>query len=1388
MAHKEYKIGLDDREFKQKLRNLQKMTAHASEVMRRHLEIRAGGGSSGGRIYNAPFGTGDLYRRIAESQRKVREETTRTARATRDWADGVKSVARQASQASEPLSRLGDYLKGYIGYKGVKAFIGQLVQVRGSFQQLEIAFSTILKSGTKAQALLNQLADTAAKTPFDLQGVTQGAKQLLSYGTAAEDVNKKLLMLGDIASGLSLPLGDLVYLYGTTMTQGRVMTRDLLQFAGRGIPLAEELSKQLGVTRRELSGLVTAGKVTADVFDKAMESMRRNRFDNLMEKQSKSVTGQISNIQDAIQMMFNALGKQTEGVMNTTLKGISWAVENYKTLGKAIAVVVASYGAYRAALIANAAIEGVRTQGLLKYIQTLKLAQKAEAFLAAVRSVNPWVAVGTAVMGVITAVALFTDHTSRAEKAQKKMNGALEEEKKLLDERRQKAESLIEVVRSETSSQYQRARALEDLQALYPSVFKNLDIEAIKTTELIKLKKQLATAQDEASLAMKRARVKELQDQIKQQEKLVAGGATGAMGSYGTTLSMRAGAKIDDLKAELALAEKDLASTEKQMREASMTAEDRVRRAQAQLSALQMRKRRLEEGGVSLQERQELEDLEARITRAQSNLKTLQEKATPAKTKTELQQTTEQIIEVEKRIKGLRAGKIAPEDGETLVETLKSANDQLAKLKANYKTLTGVEYGVGGSSRTTRKKSADTSSDDLGERRRAFIEGVQRQAKQGADAIALDALEGLEAIEERHRQTLENISEQKKQFITEYGATEEQANALFYDLADQADKRLEREKKDYYSRLQETHATYLQARQAVEEKADKEAALFRAQGDEGNAVEVERKRDQDLKAIDLQFAMRSEEFESWANTVADMALGVLEQQLKDARTLLECLLPDGADMDKLATTRAKIIKLEEEVRSRQRGGAKRGLKEWQDLHRTLTDVGTAFRRLGDDAGGTLGGVIKEAGEFGQSVVQMVDGIITFAQTGIKGVQAASTAAQVAVKTAEAGTVVLAVISAILTVVQQIARWCSKNTELTKEQKEEYFSLVRSTNELAEANKRLMQSLAPDEIRDKYRRTVEVLKEGLQTSKKYLTELLDSGGRDGFLGIGRKDSVRQALVKRLSGYGKELDKALGYETTWAQWNTASWLDSITTEQIRNLKANGALWAKLGNDIQGVLENMLAAEDKMREIDEARAEALTATTRDRLTDDVLGFIDDLKDNMNAPAESFERHMKEAMKRVVRNTLLSKEMDAYYKRMAKAGEDGTFSESEVTDLKQMYLSIVEKARKQYEVQAKILGSVGEDQTEDPRSATAAALAQASQSSIDELTGLWYTTVQILDRADKRLGRLADLEGSRADLQAKGWQDVRAIRDLTARIEAHTGSMDTQMKDISTNGIRVK
>lgn len=204
---------------------------------------------------------------------------------------------------------------------------------------------------------MGELINFAAITPFNLIDVGKGAKQLLAYGTKVESIKTELEMLGNVASGVSVPLGDLIYLYGTLRSQGRAYAVDIRQFAGRGIPIYAELAKVLNVNVSEVNKLVEAGRVGFPEVERAFQNMtnKGGMFFNLMEEQSKSVTGKISNLKDKLDVMFNDIGQGNDGLINGAIDGASSLVDHYKEIGTALGALIALYGIHKTALIANAA-------------------------------------------------------------------------------------------------------------------------------------------------------------------------------------------------------------------------------------------------------------------------------------------------------------------------------------------------------------------------------------------------------------------------------------------------------------------------------------------------------------------------------------------------------------------------------------------------------------------------------------------------------------------------------------------------------------------------------------------------------------------------------------------------------------------------------------------------------------------------------------------------------------------------------------------------------------------------------------------------------------------------------------------------------------------------
>lgn len=465
-------------------------------------------------------------------------------------------MAENAQNSGQSMDATFDNLKSKImGVAGGMASLATAMElskkvatVRGEFQQLEIAFGTMLGSAEKANKLMTQLTATAAKTPFDLKGVANGAKQLLAYGIAADEVNDTLVHLGDIAAGLSIPLNDMVTLYGTTMVQGRMFTQDLRQFQGRGIPIMEALANTMGVTKDAVGDLVSTGKVGAQEFQQALMSLTAEggKFGGLMDKQSQSISGQISNIEDGIDMMFNEIGQKSEGAINLALSGVGTLVENYETVGKAILAFAGTYGTYRAALVIVSATEKAHQAVVAKSIAVKRAAALANVTMAesdamsAARKVlftqaikantkalwsntvamlsNPAVAITAGIVALCAAVWALSKALNTEAKAQERVNAARQAQKDQMDETKNQADEALSTLQSETATAYEKAKAYETLKKIMPELTEQYSQQELATMGLEKAQKAEAKALENLDFATKAKEIEKSEKKIESLE------------------------------------------------------------------------------------------------------------------------------------------------------------------------------------------------------------------------------------------------------------------------------------------------------------------------------------------------------------------------------------------------------------------------------------------------------------------------------------------------------------------------------------------------------------------------------------------------------------------------------------------------------------------------------------------------------------------------------------------------------------------------------------------------------------------------------------------------------------------------------------------------------
>lgn len=424
-----------------------------------------------------------------------------------DTSAGIATSFKQVAAAAIGFSALG----------ALAALPQQLIQVRGEFQNIEVSLETILKSKAKADKLMGEVIQLAATTPFGLKDAAQATKQLLAYGFAGEEVIKQLKSLGNVAAGVGAPITDLAYLFGTLRAQGRAFTIDIRQFANRGIPIYEELAKVLGTTTDRIGEFVESGKVGFAEVQQAFANMSSEggSFANLMEKQSKTLSGLSSQLGDAVDIMFNDMGRSQEGFLAAALTGSIGIVQNYQKIIDILKVSVATWGAYKAAVLLAAAAsranliltqEMAIQQSLAAAAGTTLsvsqaraaaasvLLQRAQAGLNATMLANPYILAATALAGLISYFAVYHREVDAVDDAQKRVAQSAQLIGNQVGEEQAKVNALVAQIKGLNGNRDKQAEKIRELISLNPQLLGAINAENIATKEGIKAIEQYIQA------------------------------------------------------------------------------------------------------------------------------------------------------------------------------------------------------------------------------------------------------------------------------------------------------------------------------------------------------------------------------------------------------------------------------------------------------------------------------------------------------------------------------------------------------------------------------------------------------------------------------------------------------------------------------------------------------------------------------------------------------------------------------------------------------------------------------------------------------------------------------------------------------------------------------
>lgn len=412
----------------------------------------------------------------------------------------IQGINNQFSTTNDLATRAAVAIGSFLSLQAGTNFIKSVVEVRGQFQQLEVAFNTMLGTKEKADKLMAEVVQLAATTPFTLQDVGGAAKQLLAYGTAADKVTDTVRRLGDVASGVGAPINDIVYLYGTLQVQGRAYQRDIIQFQQRGIDIVGGLAKQFGKQKEEISAMVEAGKIGFPEVEAAIKSMTSEGglFFNLMEKQSHTLTGMLSNLQDAWSRMLNAIGHSNEGVLSGAIQGATTLVNHYEDVIRILKILVVTYGTYRAATLASIVVQRVQQEVLLQsalagrslsvaqglQAATAAIAQRSMAALNATLLANPAVLVATGITLLIGTLTFLKNKQYEVKTSTELLKDSQEKATETFTRQEAEIKQYVATLQDQNIAESTRLEAYNKLKEIAPDIIGQLTYQAAKTADL----------------------------------------------------------------------------------------------------------------------------------------------------------------------------------------------------------------------------------------------------------------------------------------------------------------------------------------------------------------------------------------------------------------------------------------------------------------------------------------------------------------------------------------------------------------------------------------------------------------------------------------------------------------------------------------------------------------------------------------------------------------------------------------------------------------------------------------------------------------------------------------------------------------------------------------
>lgn len=1249
-------------------------------------------------------------------------EARLTVKKLKDEYAAFKEEAGETVEANEKMSVSLTKVLGVIGgVTALKNFVTELVNVRGQFQQLEIAFSTMLKSKEKADKLMSELVDIAAKTPFDLQGVASSAKQMLAYGSSAESVGDELVMLGNVAAGVGSQLSEIAYLYGTLRTQGRAYATDIRQFAGRGIPIYEELAKVLGVTKDEVSGLVTAGKVGFKEVEQAFKNMTSESgiYYNLMQEQSKSLTGQLSNLGDAWDTMLNEIGKDTQGIASSGISAVKGLIENYETVGKVLLGLIATYGTYKTALIVTRITQDALTARMELAILVTKAQTVAQKALNLAMSVNPYAAIATVVVVTSAALLNYASNLDKCKKGIDAYNKSVEEAARKEAEHKEEIEKLLSVAQDEQSSTEDRKEALIRLEQKYPDIFKKYKTEADMLRDILNIKKQIneederrRNVSDQEELNRLNAEINKLNEAIKSVSQSGAGLSIQSLVNEKNNLIKQRDLKQEEVnkkRHDEILSDLSGYSNEQLQKEVDVRERLMKRLENAQKLGNSVKNGKILNGilpGIKTNEQLQAEKqaIERELNnRGKTNDETKNKKYWEDKKK-----------EAEAARDALDVSEKNSEEWNRYTQQIQEAQSQIEKYSDSSTILKDAER---------QKKEQQQLAEELLQIRRTNQQNEINLMEDGAEKKRRQ-------IELDYQKEIDEIKKQRKKWEDAQGGklTSEQRDVL----GNRASNAMQSREKglaaitdtenqaaiEANERYLKNYGTFMQKRQAITDEYTRKISEATTQGDK------------DILQKEMEKALSSLDFEklkqgiNWELVFGDLdkvskeSLNKVKQQLRDFKNsdeyknmavdqkkvidealnnIQSTLIDKGGLLADLPEQLSELAQAQEKYNEAMKNGTdaqkEAATKKLNDAQKRQQNAQTNVQKSTDKTTSnliSLSNVITQLGsnseislsQIGNLAGDVVD-VFTEAGSKIGGIIGAAFSLLDAIGTQGLDGFVSNLFGSVFRSIGGI--WDTLTFGLIGNKESDPY-LKEDLERLTISNQDLKASL--DNLADKMDESAVADASGIyEQQKKNIEEMIANTQEmmqrsaaaysNGFLGIGGTHSSNKRVNDAMSAEDwKRVSEAAGVSVTSASdfWN-------LTSEQMYNVANNATdLYSKIKQYADDGYENASQYMDsyieywkQLDELEDTYREKLTDTSFDTIRDEFKNQLLDMESDAEDFAEDFEKMMQQAVVESMMSDTYANRLKEWYKSFANSMTDGTLSSTEQSNLKSQWEQMV-------------------------------------------------------------------------------------------------------------------